>query len=208
MKYNPEKHHRRSIRLKGYDYSQSGWYFVTICTQKREILFGDVVIGTMKLNDAGEMVKSIWNEIPKYYPGINIDDYQIMPNHLHGIIHIIGTGPVGIDPRVYPDKINMDKSLGKHRDLPQQSQEITESKGQSQGIAPTISLPTVVQRFKSLTTNRYIDGVNQKGWQPFNGKLWQRNYYEHIIRNEDELIQIRNYIIDNPLKWTMDKYYI
>src|SRR5512135_2910342 len=88
MKHDPDKHHRRSIRLKGYDYSQSGAYFVTICTQNRECLFGDIVDGKMRLNDAGRMIHRTWNDVPIKYPNIEIDEFIVMPNHVHGIIVI------------------------------------------------------------------------------------------------------------------------
>ena len=167
---------RRSIRLKGYDYSREGAYFVTICAQNRKCLFGEIVNGKMVLNDAGRMVESVWNEIPKYYPGIDIDVCQIMPNHIHGIVVIVGAGPCAC-----PDT------------------------GQAQGVAPTMSLSDVVHRFKTMTTKRYIDRVKQNGWPTFPGKLWQRNYYEHIIRDENELNRIREYIINNPAQWEFDR---
>jgi len=90
MKYNPNIHNRRSIRLKGYDYSQAGAYFVTICTQNRKYMFGHVVDGEMVLNDAGRMVQTVWDEIPKFYHGIEIDEFVIMPDHVHGIIVLVG----------------------------------------------------------------------------------------------------------------------
>jgi putative transposase len=118
MKHNTEIQHRRSIRLKGYDYSQPGWYYITICTQNREILFGNVIEAKMIFNNAGKMIKSIWAEIPKYYPGIKIDYYQIMPNHFHGIINIA----VGADPCVCPAPgvfLIMNKQIqGNHGGLP------------------------------------------------------------------------------------------
>ena len=86
MKHDPDKHHRRSIRLKGYDYSQAGAYFVTICTQDRECLFGDIVDGEMRLNDAGHMVRDVWHKIPEHFPYADIDEFVVMPNHFHGII--------------------------------------------------------------------------------------------------------------------------
>ncbi len=181
MTYNPAIHHRRSIRLKGYDYSREGAYFITICTQNREFLFGEIVDGNMVLNDAGQMIETVWAEMPNYYKGIDIDIFQIMPNHFHGIIMIVGATPRGC-----PDRT-----------------------GQAQGPAPTnaraLSLPDAVHRFKTLTTKRYTDGVKQNNWPPFNKKLWQRNYYEHIIRDDESLNRIREYIINNPLKWDMDK---
>jgi len=90
MKYNPDKHHRRSIRLKGYDYSQPGWYFVTICTQNREMLFGDVVDGKMVFNLFGKIIDYHWQKLPQHFKNIKLDEYQIMPNHFHGIIEIVG----------------------------------------------------------------------------------------------------------------------
>lgn len=90
MTYNPDKHHRRSIRLKGYNYSQAGAYFVTACVKDRECLFGDIVDGEMQLNDAGEMVKFVWNELPNRFSDIYLDEFIIMPNHIHGIINFVG----------------------------------------------------------------------------------------------------------------------
>ena len=95
MKFNPKIHNRRSIRLQGYDYSQAGAYFVTICTHNRKCLFGDIADGEMWLNDAGRMVQAVWDEIPAHYPGIDIDAFVIMPNHIHGIIVIVGAAPRG-----------------------------------------------------------------------------------------------------------------
>lgn len=160
-KYDPAIHHRRSIRLRGYDYSQAGAYFVTICAQNREFLFGEIVNGEMRLNDAGKMIQTVWGEIPVYYQGIDIDSFIVMPNHIHGIVI------VGAAPRGRPDS---DTRCGMLI-------------GQAQGPAPTgLSLPDVMHRFKTMTTKRYTDCVKQNGWPPFSGKLWQRNYWEHIVR--------------------------
>ena len=183
MKYNPNIHHRRSIRLKNYDYSQAGLYFITIVTQNREYLFGEIVGDEMVLNDAGIMIEQIWYEIPVYYPGFNVHQFTIMPNHIHGIIEIVGAGP-----RACP---NIDKN-----GQPQA--------GQPRGVAPT-GLGDIVHRFKTLTTKRYIEGVKNKNWRRFDRKLWQRNYWEHIIRNDNEHHRIAQYILDNPKKWAMDK---
>jgi hypothetical protein len=95
MKLNPKIYDRRSIRLQGYDYSQAGAYFVTICAQNRECLFGDIADGEMRLNDAGQMVQTVWDEIPAHYPGIDIDAFVVMPNHIHGIIVIVRAAPCG-----------------------------------------------------------------------------------------------------------------
>lgn len=188
VKFNPDIHHRQSIRLRGYNYSTVGFYFVTICLQGRESLLGEIADGVMVLNAAGRMVKNVWAELPVRYPGITVDEHVIMPNHFHGII-VLQSPDVGAGPRACPD------FTGSRRE------------GHPQGGAPTaggLSLPDVVHRFKSLTTARYRHGVDNEGWPPFPGKFWQRNYYERIIRNEDELHKIRQYIRDNPIKWDID----
>ena len=178
MTYDPARHHRRSIRLPAYDYAQAGAYFVTICTQNRELTFGEVVKGQMILNDPGQMVESVWRELPQHYPGVEVDTFVLMPNHLHGVIILVGAGS-----RACPD-----------------------NPGQPQGVSPTgtMSLPDVVHRFKSLTTARYRHGILHGRWPPFPGRLWQRNYYEWIIRDDAELHRVRQYIIDNPAHWEED----
>lgn len=170
---------RKKLRLKGYDYSSRGMYSVTICIQDRRCLFGTIVnvgdgpraIPKMVLNDVGSMIDLTWKQMPNCYPGVEIDEFIIMPNHIHGVIVL--------DGQSYDN-------------------------GRAQGPAPTMSLFDVVHRFKSMTTTRYRYGVNQHNWTPFSGKLWQRNYYEHIIRDDDELNKIREYIQNNPLNWDND----
>jgi REP element-mobilizing transposase RayT len=190
MRSHPERHHRRSIRLKGYDYRQAGAYFVTICTQDRAFLFGQVVHDEMQLNDAGKMVYDAWNDLPAFYPGVQTDAFIVMPNHIHGIIILVGA-----DPRVCPNAGPRACPDSGPRACP----------GQPQGGAPTLGLPDVVHRFKTMTTKRYADGVRRLGWEPFRGRLWQRNYYEHIIRNEKSLNHIREYILTNPMRWELDR---
>jgi REP-associated tyrosine transposase len=185
MRSDLNRHHCRFIRLGGYDYTQPGSYFITICTQNRACLFGQIVDGAMVLSDAGRMVQTVWDEIPVHYAGVAIDTFIVMPNHIHGIIVLVGAAPCGRPP------------LGQT------------PVGQAQGPAPTItigiSLPDVVQRFKTMTTKRYADGVKQRGWSPFPDHLWQRNYYEHIIWDEELLNNIRQYIADNPAQWELDR---
>lgn len=166
------KHNRRSIRLKRYDYSQKGAYFVTICTQNRECVFGEIINGEMHLNGAGDMVERWWCELENKFKNIGLDKHVVMPNHFHGIVIIVGA-----DLRVCP-------SMGKHTGLP---------------------LHRMVQWFKTMTTNEYIHGVKQNPNVPIDKRLWQRNYYEHVIRNEEDLNGIREYIITNPLRWAIDK---
>jgi REP-associated tyrosine transposase len=191
MTYNPEIHNRRSIRLKGYDYSHTGAYFVTVCVKDHACLFGDVGEREMNLNNAGTMIKTWWLSIPDKYRHVELDEYMIMPNHFHGIIKIVGAdqcvcpGPsVRPDPSVSPDPINETGEKGEHTGSP---------------------LPRIIQWFKTMTTNEYIRGIDAQGWERFNRKLWQRNYYEHIIRDEKELQTIGEYIRYNPLKWNEDE---
>jgi len=176
--------HRRSIRLHGYDYTTPGAYFVTICAEDRRRLFGTVVNGRMALNDAGRMVQTVWNELPAHYPGVATDAFVVMPDHIHGIVRLVGAGP-----RACPA-----------------------GEGQARGPAPTttdvkpMSLPDVVHRFKTLTTKRYVDGVAQCGWPRFPGRVWQRNYYEIIVRDAAALANIRAYIRNNPANWDVVRY--
>jgi putative transposase len=160
MKYDPQKHHRRSIRLKGYDYSQPGGYFVTIVTKSRDLLFGEVVTGKMILNDAGKMIQCLWRELLNRFINIELYEFSVMPNHFHGILMIT-------------EKMN--NTLG-----------------------------DIIGAFESITTDEYILGVKNNGWHRFDKKLWQRNYWEHIIRDENELNRIREYIINNPMQWETD----
>ncbi|MFH1077149.1 MAG: transposase [Pseudomonadota bacterium] len=183
-KYDPDKHHRCSIRLKGYDYSQAGLYFITICTQNKLCLFGGIENRDMILNDAGQMVERQWQELIYRFDNIRLHEFIVMPNHFHGIIEFVGVPLVGT------------RNTGGTYNT---------GIGQPQGIAPTVG--DVVGAFKSLTANDYIQNVKQNNWQPFNQKLWQRNYYEHIIRNEKTYFEISEYIQTNPLKWQEDKYY-
>lgn len=154
---------------------------MTICTQDRECLFGDVQEGKIRPTDAGRMVQAVWTELPQRYAGVDIDAFVVMPNHIHGIIVLRDRNVVGETPRGCP------------------------TSGQARGPAPTMSLPDVVHRFKSLTTSRFRRGVTEQGWPGSGRGLWQRNYYEHIIRDEDELGRILLYIEDNPGMWEMDE---
>ena len=180
MKYNPDRHHRRSIRLDGYDYTWNGAYFVTVCAQNRECLFGEIVSGKMILNDVGQMVEKWWLKLSCKFPKIRTDEYVIMPNHLHGIILIVGA-----DPCVRPEAgAYADSDKGAHTGAP---------------------LPTMIQWLKTMTTNEYIRNVRQYRWRPLPGRLWQRGYYEHIIRDRNKLYDIRKYTVNNPAQWELDE---
>ncbi len=233
IKYDPDRHHRRSIRLKGYDYSQPGAYFVTICTQNRECLFGEIRDGEMFLNDAGMMIEKWWLELNKKYPTVETDEYVVMPNHFHGIVVITsrenenGAGDAtddvgatlrgrpagGRDPdrgqphRVAPtDRPDLDRDPDRGQPRGDSDAALQPDSGQPHRVAPTRpTLGDIMDWFKTMTTNEYIRGVKQRGWQPFDRKLWQRNYYEHIVRNERELNAIREYIRNNPANWSLDR---
>jgi len=204
VKYDPEIHHRRSIRLQGYDYSRAGAYFVTICTQGRESLFGEIVDGEMRSNDPGLMILGWYNELENKFPDIQCDAFVCMPNHVHFIVVNTGVNagadlcvrPVGADLCVRPDPTRT--SGGEHDN---QGERVRTPEGEHIGSP----LRGVVQWFKTMSTNAYIRGVKQQGWPPFRGKLWQRNYWERIVRNETELNRIRAYIQDNPAQWESDQ---
>jgi MSHA biogenesis protein MshO len=170
----PSLPQRRSLRLSGYDYSRAGAYFVTLCVEKRFALFGEVVDGEMRLNDAGRMIEQAWLELAKHYPGVKVDVCQIMPNHFHGIIWLEGL-------------------TGAHRGAPLRAKQ------------PSLSLNDIIQRFKSYTTHLYIAGVSNKGWRQFSGRLWQRGYFDHVIRNEHDFEDTWNYIVNNSQKWQLNR---
>ena len=203
MQFNPDLHRRRSIRLHGYDYTQAGAYFITACTQGRARVFGEIVEGRMRLNAAGDMVWRIWNDMPSCYPGIDIDEFIVMPDHIHAIINIRRDGPR------YPSAI-VDIGRGgppcpppSHDGSQEAGQARGQAGGQARGPAPTggFSVADALHRLKSMTTHDYSRGVLLHGWPPFNGRLWQRNYWEHIVRDEVALERIRRYIRCNPARW-------
>lgn len=184
---NQQLPQRRSIRLPDYDYSTHGYYFVTICTQDRQEMFGEINDGKMVLNDMGKMIEDWWKKIPGRFDSIALDQHQIMPNHMHGIVIIddsVTYASVGVDPRVDPS-MEMNPIGRTHRSAP--------------------TLGNTIQWFKTMSTNEYIRNVKTHGWQSFNKRLWQRNYYEHVIRNDQSLQEIREYIINNPANWEKDK---
>jgi putative transposase len=182
MPYDPDRHARRSIRMRDYDYAQPGAYFVTVCTYQRECLLGDVVNGEMLLNETGEIVRKTLEEL-QMFPDTQLDVHVIMPNHLHGIILVgaqfIAPIPLIAIPLVAP--------------LPQ-----TGICGISGVMNHAPTLGEMVRTFKAISTRRIRTGGNS-------AFAWQRNYYEHVIRDEAELHGIRQYIIDNPKHWGIDQ---
>ena len=169
---NSKEYHRRSIRLKEYDYSQNGGYFITICTNGGECLFGNIVIGEMQLNKYGIIIRKEWLKTGEMRSNLLIDEFIIMPNHLHGIIMI------------------MDNCRGTLQRAPTVEQF---------GKPVSNSIPTIIRLFKASTTKQINQVRHTSGTS-----IWQRNYYEHVIRNEEDLKQIREYIVNNPRKWELD----
>jgi putative transposase len=178
MQNNLHKSNRRSIRLNGYDYTRPGAYFVTICTQNKECIFGDVVNGEFHLNDYGNIIELEWMKTGNIRKNVNLDVFAIMPNHFHGIIMI--------NDDEISRATNREISGAIHRIAPT-----------SRTLIPN-SIGSIIGQFKSITTKN----IRKIGFQDFK---WQRNYYEHIIRNEDNLDEIREYIANNPLKWELDR---
>lgn len=161
---------RQSIRLKNYDYSKSGHYYITMCTENRSCIFGNIFNGKMILNDVGKIINDVWLTIQKYFNNVELDKFVIMPNHIHGIVIIVGAGS-------------------------------------SRPTGPTLG--QIIGYFKYKSTKYINDFLGSDNPTPTINqnkikKIFQRNYYEHIIRNEIELNKIRQYIKNNPLFWNQD----
>lgn len=196
MAFNPKIHNRKSIRLKNYDYSMAGLYFITICTHDRLPLFGNIIDGVMQLNDSGKFAYDEWQKNESIRSNIVLHEFVIMPNHLHGIIQIVGADcirPHCIRPHcirpdfmppssIHPEQQGRDQKGREHR-------------------APTVG--DIVRGYKSAVTK----GIRVMG-NISNHVIWQRNYYEHIIRNEEAYLKIAEYIKTNPQRWQEDTYYV
>ena len=204
--YDSKIHHRRSIRWDKHNYSSAGAYFVTICIHDHHGLLGNVADGIMNLNDAGRMVDAGWREIPARFPTMTLDEYVVMPNHFHGIIHIVGAPLVGARVAAAPFTGTIMAPLPTMQSQSVCALDPAGARSKGAGTRPAPTLGDAVDAFKSLTTDEYIRGVKQLDWPRFDKYFWQRNYFEHIIRNPDELEKIRQYIQQNPLRWTCDRY--
>ena len=182
MNYNPNIHRRKSIRLQGYDYSQAGLYFITICTNNRDCLFGQINDSKMILNYGGQVAEKCWSEIPLHFPNVVLHEYIIMPNHLHGMIQL--------------SPINAHDTVGVENFQPLHN----EKQNQFQKIIPH-SIGSSVRGYKIGITKWFRENTDVHN-------IWQRNYYEHIIRNQESYEKISGYIISNPEQWQKDKFYI
>lgn len=178
MGYDPAKHHRRSIRLPGYDYAQPGAYFVTVCTHNHALLFGDVAGDRVALNEYGRVAHDEWLASSQIRRELELDAFVVMPNHIHGIVWIVSRD-VGAAPA---------SRVGAHGRAPLQR-------------APR-SLGAFIAGYKSAVTKR-VNELRQTPGTP----VWQRNYWEHVVRTEETLEAIRQYIADNPARWSLDRYH-
>jgi len=186
MPYDPKIHHRRSIRLKEYDYALDGMYFVTICVQDKQCLFGEIVNNEMILNKNGQIVEMIWNELPHHYIHVELGEFVIMPNHIHGIIILVGAGFKPAHDEQAGQKSAQDERAG-FKPAPTRANH---------------GLSEIVRALKTFSARKINELCNTRGKQ-----LWQRNYYEHIIRNEKSHKYIANYIVNNPANWKDDTLY-
>jgi len=244
MKYDAKIHHRRSIRLRHYDYALPGAYFVTLCTFNKRCIFGHVVEDRMDENDCGKIAREQWLESAQIRQKFELDTFVVMPNHLHGILWILGpkgehilmnsgytqpivggafVGPNGVRPADAPEPMDADgvivgpsgarpwpnavrpynnhrTPVGAIRDRP-----LAERRSALQERRPIPpmrphSLASWAAGFKSAVTSRI-----RKLWNQPRAAVWQEDYFEHIIRDEDELFKIREYILSNPARWKLDR---
>jgi REP element-mobilizing transposase RayT len=179
---NPTSHRRRSIRLCGYDYTLPGAYYVTIVTRDRACILGEIVEGAMRLSDAGRIVEEEWRRLAETHPHLTLDAYVIMPNHVHGIVVLCDGGK---------DTAGGWATGGEY----------------TAAVAPTSpagpapeSLGALVGQVKSVSSRRINTLINATG-----NAVWQRNYYEHVIRGDRDLDAIREYILRNPAQWAADR---
>lgn len=182
------KFHRRSIRLKGFDYSSAGEYFVTICTHGRQHLFGEIIQNEMQLNEFGLIAQSVWQNLPLRYHHLELDEFVVMPNHIHGILIINENAAAGVkEENGWVGAIH-------ELPLPGEPDNLLSRSGRRK-----MTIPLVIGYYKMNTAKK----INQSR-QTLGQSVWQRNYYEHIICNGCEYEAIANYIADNPLNWCGD----
>lgn len=185
MKYNSRIHHRRSIRLPHYNYAQPGLYFITICAYQRQCLFGRVINSQIELSSYGEIVAEEWTRSSELRQEIQLDAWVVMPNHFHGLVEIVST-----DSQILRADSRDAQNVGANSRSPLRKR--MKSK----------SISSLVSGFKSAATYR-VNCLRQTPGNP----VWQRNYYEHIVRNEADRDRLRDYIFHNPHTWTQDQLY-
>jgi putative transposase len=219
MNYDPQIHHRRSIRLKGYDYSQAGAYFITICTTNRQCLFGHISNGEMILNDAGKIAVDAWMQTPDIRSNVQLDAFVVMPNHIHGIIIITNRRGESHSPgykevcrgELHSPGYDMDECEQAESDSSHDKSNspdnelhlciLQQGEYNSPLRSPSNNIGAIVRGYKSSVT-RQVRLLDQSI-----DHIWQRNYYEHIIRDEIAYKRIADYIHTNPVIWEGDKFY-
>ena len=238
MPYDPNIHHRKSIRLKGYDYSQAGMYFITLCVQDKLCLFGEVVNGEMVLNDAGRVAKACWLNIPEHFPNAILHEHIVMPNHVHGIIEFVGANhyspepcspandspeprsPANDSPEPCSPANDSPEPCSPANDSPEPcapnnnfyNNHFTNNPSSNNDLPEKRANNDSPLRSPSKTIGSVVRGykIGVVKWVRLNGNLgniWQRNYYEHIIRNEQSYYRISEYILNNPKNWDKDTFY-
>ena len=191
-KYNPAIHNRHSIRTKGHDYSNPGYYFITICIKNRRFLLGNNY--NCKLNPAGEMVKTEWLELTNRFENIRLHEFVVMPNHFHGLLEIVPATP-GATLVVAPKSNTNDVVAPKSN-----TNDGATNNGATTRVAP-VTIGLIIDAFKSITTVKYIRGVKTLGWPPFENKFWQRNYHDRIIFQHSGIERVNMYIKNNVVNW-------
>ncbi|NUQ22746.1 MAG: transposase [Saprospiraceae bacterium] len=213
MKYNPSIHHRVSTRLKGYDYSRPGAYFVTACTYKRKCIFGEIKQGQMVLNEFGLIAQDQWFKLPERFPHIELGEFIVMPNHIHGIIiiHPSPPSPVGARFTLAPET-GFTPAPDPGRATARVAPTVARVAPTVARVAPTTTVaPTataakigeIIGAYKSLVSNEILKIFKSKNQRM--GKIWQRNYHDRIIRDKASMNRVGNYIKNNPAKWKEDK---
>ena len=182
MAYDPDQHHRRSIRLPQYDYAQPGVYFVTICAHEHECVLGEIVDGAMILNEWGIIVDRLWDDVSAHFHGVAVDAQVIMPNHAHANIVIV-RHPLRRGEVASP---SMATTRGDMQD------------GENPPLQPTLGQIVAYYKYQTTKAINLMRGM-------LGAKFWQRNYWEHVIRNEVEMNRIREYIETNPERWDEDQ---
>jgi REP element-mobilizing transposase RayT len=208
IKYNPHMHNRQSNRLQDYDYSQAGLYFITICVHEKECIFGTIKNNMMELNEAGDFTNNCWLEIPLHFPNVELHNHIVMPNHIHGIIEFVGAKNLSPKTRNYKStSINPEKNLIVESES---DEKISDKKAKQEAnrakdfsplpMSPSKTIGSVVRGFKIGVTKWFRKNTDIY-------TVWQRNYYDHIIRDKRSYLNISDYIKNNPARWTEDMFY-
>jgi REP element-mobilizing transposase RayT len=194
MRHDPDQHHRRSIRLAGYDYAQFGAYFLTLCAYNRQCTFGEIAGDSVQLNAWGEIVREEWLRTAAMRHDVTLDEFIIMPNHMHMVVLLAGQGDHNGRMQFAPTDPARGDDAGRMQFAPTQRAGDARIRGTA-----TRAIGSIVQGFKGAVTRR-INQLRASSEPP----VWQRNYYEHVVRDEKTLNAVREYILNNPARWAED----